>query len=256
MPLVLEADSEKPLSILFIVAHPDDIEFGAAGSVARWVDHGATVTYCIVTNGAAGSNDPNVNPSDLIEQRIAEQREAGRIVGVTDIRFLGHQDGVLEPTIELRRQLTRIIREVKADRVVVMDPTTILVEGEDFNYINHPDHRATGEASLYAIFPSAETRPIFPELLAEGLEPHHVVEVYLTLSSKPNIAVDITPYADQKIQSLLQHRSQLNESVVDMVQGWDRLTGKEVGVEFAETFRVMRFPVNVPAPIAPEPEDS
>ncbi|MBK8021498.1 MAG: PIG-L family deacetylase [Chloroflexi bacterium] len=252
MPIKLEVDAEKPLRILVIVAHPDDIEFGAAGSVARWTDHGATVTYCIVTDGAAGSNDPNVRPADLIKQRQQEQREAAEMAGVHDVRFLGFADGTLEPTMELRRQLTRLIRELKPDRVVIMDPTTILVENEQFDYINHPDHRASGEAALYAVFPSAETRPIFSELLAEALEPHHVTELYFNLTPKPNIAVDITDYADRKIQALLRHRSQLDESVVDMVRSWDKEAGKEVGVEYAEVFRVMRFPVNVPGIIQPE----
>lgn len=252
MALKLEADAEKPLRILVIVAHPDDIEFGAAGSVARWADHGATVIYCIVTDGAAGSNDPNTNLADLVVQRQREQREAARIVGVEDVRFLGFADGMLEPTLDLRRQLTRVIRATKPDRVVIMDPTTILVENEQSDYINHPDHRASGEAALYAVFPSAETRPIFPELLGEGLEPHHVTELYLALTTKPNTAVDVTPYADRKIQALLQHRSQLDESVVDLVRGWDKATGQEAGVEYAEAFRVLRFPVNVPGIIQPE----
>jgi LmbE family N-acetylglucosaminyl deacetylase len=252
MPLKLETDADKPLRILMIVAHPDDIEFGAAGSVARWTEHGATVTYCIVTNGAAGSNDPTVNLKELVERRQNEQKEAGRLVGVEDVRFLGFADGMLEPTLELRRQLTRVIRQIRPDRVVIMDPTTILIENEGFDYINHPDHRATGEASLYAVFPSAETRPIFPELLDEGLEPHHVTELYISLSLAPNTAVDVTPYADRKIQSLLQHRSQLDESVVEMVRAWDSESGKQVGVEYAEVFRVMRFPVNVPGIIQPD----
>jgi LmbE family N-acetylglucosaminyl deacetylase len=115
-----------------------------------------------------------------------------------------------------------------------------LQEGE-LSYINHPDHRATGEGSLYAVFPSAESRPIFPELLEEGLEPHHVNELYLMLGDKPNVAVDISTAMDRKIQALLAHRSQLDESVIDMVRGWDSRSGQELGVEFAEIFRVMRF---------------
>lgn len=244
MPLKLEVDSDKPLKVLVVAAHPDDIEFGAAGSVARWADHGATVTYCIVTNGAAGSNDPNTILEELVERRKSEQWSAARIVGVEDVRFLGFPDGVLEATLDLRRAITRIIRELRPDRVVIMDPTSILIGGEDFDYINHPDHRASGEGALYAVFPSAETRPIFPELLDEGLEPHHVTELYLMLTTRPNLAVDVTPYEDRKIQALLEHRTQLDESVVDMVHRWDSEAGKEIGVEYAEVFHVMRFPVN------------
>ncbi|MDZ4768736.1 MAG: PIG-L deacetylase family protein [Chloroflexota bacterium] len=259
MPLMLEADSDKPIRILIIVAHPDDIEFGAGGSVARWVDKGATVTYCIVTDGAAGSNDPTVTRDDLIARRQTEQRAAAQIVGVYDVRFLGYADGALESTLALRRDLTRIIRQVRPDRVVLMDPTTMLVSTGEFDYINHPDHRAAGEAALYAVFPSAETRPIFPELLDEKLEPHHVTELYLVLSDKPNLAVDVSAYGDRKIESLLQHRSQIGEEVVEMVRGWDARGAAEVaidGVSHAETFRVLRFPVNVPAPIAPDPSEA
>jgi LmbE family N-acetylglucosaminyl deacetylase len=132
-----------------------------------------------------------------------------------------------------------------------MDPTAILLQEAEFSYINHPDHRASGEAALYAVFPSAESRPIFPELLGEGLEPHHVNEIYLMMSDKPNVVVDITPAIDRKIQALLAHRSQLDESVIDMVRGWDSRAGKELGVEYAEIFRVMRFYNEQPPEAAP-----
>ncbi len=239
----LEATLTKPLRILVIVAHQDDIEFGAAGSVARWVDAGATVTYCIVTDGAAGSNEPDVDLVALVQRRQQEQIDAAKIVGVTDVRFLGYPDGVLEPTLPLRRDITRIIRELRPDRVVIMDPTAVLLVSDENNgsYINHPDHRASAEAALYAVFPSAESRPIFPELLAEGYEPHHVNELFMQLTEKPNLAVDVTAVHDRKIQALLTHRSQVGEDAADMVNGFDREAGKEAGVEFAELFRVMRF---------------
>ncbi|MBK8034771.1 MAG: PIG-L family deacetylase [Chloroflexi bacterium] len=237
----LEKPIVAPFKILVIVAHPDDIEFGSAGSVAVWTGAGAEVTYCIVTDGAAGSNDKDVVYNQLVERRQAEQLEAAELVGVKDVVFLGYADGALTPSLELRRDLTRLIRRLRPDRVLIMDPTQVLISGEGFDYINHPDHRATGEASLYAIFPSAETRPIFPELLDEGLEPHHVNEVYLMMSDKPNIAIDVTAVWDKKIQSLLAHRSQVGEDVADMIRRWDEATGKEVGVPLAENYRVMRF---------------
>ena len=237
----LEKPIVAPFKILVIVAHPDDIEFGSAGSVAVWTGAGAEVTYCIVTDGAAGSNDKDVVYNQLVERRQAEQLEAAEIVGVKEVVFLSYPDGALTPSMELRRDLTRLIRRLRPDRVLIMDPTQVLISGEGFDYINHPDHRATGEASLYAIFPSAETRPIFPELLDEGLEPHHVNEVYLMMSDKPNIAIDVTAVWDKKIQSLLAHRSQVGEDVADMIRRWDEATGKEVGVPLAENYRVMRF---------------
>ncbi|MBK8029731.1 MAG: PIG-L family deacetylase [Chloroflexi bacterium] len=237
----LEKPIVAPFKVLVIVAHPDDIEFGSAGSVAVWTAAGAEVIYCIVTDGAAGSNDKDVIYNQLVERRQAEQNEAAQIVGVKEVVFLGYADGALTPSMELRRDLTRLIRKLRPDRVLIMDPTQVLISGEGFDYINHPDHRAAGEASLYAVFPSAETRPIFPELLEEGLEPHHVNELYLMMNDKPNIAIDVTTVWDKKIQSLLAHRSQVGEDVADMIRKWDVATGKEVGVELAESYRVMRF---------------
>ena len=252
MTLALEKPFTAPFTILIIAAHPDDIEFGTAGSVAAWTDAGAQVVYCIVTDGSAGSNDPDVQRDALIERRRDEQMQAAGLVGVSDVRFLGYADGAVQPTIELRRDLTRLIRQVRPQRVVIMDPTSVLVSNAEFDYINHPDHRAVGEASLYAIFPSAETRPIFPELLAEGHEPHHVDEVYLTIASQPNLAVDVSTVWERKIESLLCHRSQLDESVVEMIRAWDGMTGQQVGVQYAEEFRVMRFYRTPPTDVPPD----
>ena len=234
--------------VLVIVAHPDDIEFGTSGTIARWTAEGHQVTYCIVTDGAAGSNKPDENLSELAATRRREQTEAAACVGVTDVRFLGYADGTLEPSMALRRDLTRLIREIKPYRVLLMDPTTIMLEdeGDGGDYINHPDHRASGEAALYAVFPSAETRPIFPELLADGYEPHHVEEVWLMVSVKPNRYVDVSAYIERKIAALLCHKSQVDESGVPMVPTWSSRTGRTLGVEHAESYRVMRFPVPQP----------
>ncbi len=158
-----------------------------------------------MTDGGAGSNEPGADLAALVQQRKAEQLAAAEVIGVHDVRFLGYPDGVLQPTLELRRDLTRLIRQVRPERVVCQDPTTVLLD----SYINHPDHRAAGEATLYAVFPSAGTRPVFPELLAEGLEPHQVKELYLTLTTRPNAHVDISATMDRKIKALLCHRSQV-----------------------------------------------
>lgn len=243
--------------VLVIVAHPDDIEFGMAGTIASWTDAGIAVTFCLVTDGAAGSNDPKTIREELIETRRREQTEAAAIMGVTDVRFLGYADGTLQPTLELRRDLTRMIREVKPQRVVLMDPTTILVQGPfPFDYINHPDHRASGEAALYAVFPSAETRPIFPELLADGFEPHHVNEVWMTIALQNNHYVDIASTYERKRAALLCHKSQLDESSIGFVDEFDKEAGKQIGVERAEAFRVMRFYAAPPTELEPAPENS
>jgi LmbE family N-acetylglucosaminyl deacetylase len=229
-------NSTAPERVLVIVAHPDDIEFGTAGSIARWVNEGAEVTYCVITDGAAGSNEPGVDPAELAERRREEQIRAARTVGVEDVRFLGYSDGLLEPTIELRRELTRLIREVRPERLICQDPTTVFVRGE---YVNHPDHRAAGEAAIYAVFPSAGTRPIFPELLDEGYRPHNVRELYMMLTLQPDIAVDISGTIERKLEALLCHESQVGPDAADRVRGWNAEAGEEVGCGYAEVFRVM-----------------
>jgi LmbE family N-acetylglucosaminyl deacetylase len=229
---------QTPGRILVIVAHADDIEFGAAGGVARWVQEGAQVTYCIVTDNGAGSNDPGVRRLDLVKRREDEQRAAAALVGVTDVRFLGYTDGELEPTLALRRDLARLIREIRPQRVVCQDPTTIFVENW---YINHPDHRAAGEAAVYAVFPSAGTRPIFADLLNEGYEPHDVQELYMMLTDKADTYVDISAHIDLKIEALLCHQSQVGPDVGKMVLEWDAESGKKAGCAYAEEYRVMRF---------------
>ncbi len=228
----------NPEPILVIAAHADDIEFAAAGTIAGWAAAGHPVTYCIVTDGAAGSNEPGIDPAALVRQRQAEQRAAAQALGVQDVRFLGYPDGILQPTLELRRELTRLIRELRPFRVLCQDPTLVFAGN---TYINHPDHRAAGEAALYAVFPSAETRPIFPELLAEGYEPHKVRELYLMFPAAPDLYLDISDRIEQKIASLLCHRSQLGPEVADWVRKWDAEHGAQLGVDYAEAFRVIRF---------------
>lgn len=234
----MEEQSPSPMRILVIAAHPDDIEFGVVGSVARWIDEGAEVTYCIVTDGAAGTEDPNIDPEELAKLRQEEQRSAAAAVGVTDVRFLGYRDGILEPTLEVRHAITRIIREVKPYRVVCHDPTTILVGDR---YVNHPDHRASGEAAAYAVFPSAVVPLIFPELLEDGLEPHRVAELYFILTLQPDTYVDISATIDRKIEALMCHKSQVGPEAGERVRQRNAEWGKEIDCGYAEAFRVMRF---------------
>ncbi len=228
----------NPLRILIIVPHPDDIEFEAAGNITKWVEEGAHITSCIITNGAGGSNDINVDLTKLIHTRHEEQLAAAKVLGVKDVIFLDYPDGALQATLDLRRDLTRIVRKVKPNRVLLHDPTSFwLGHGKVWDYINHPDHRASGEAALYAVFPSAESRPIFPELLAEGYEPHHVNEVYLMTAASPNLKIDISNYIDKKIEAILCHKSQVDESIGPMVRVWDGARGERIGVQYAEYFQ-------------------
>ena len=243
---------DEPYHIVVTAAHHDDIEFGVAGSVAHWIQQeGASVTYVIITDGGAGSNDPAMTRDKLVALRREEQLEAARIVGVTDVRFLDYPDGALQATLDLRRDITRIIRETKPYRIVCQDPTTVFVRSQ---YINHPDHRAAGEATLYAAFPSAETRPVFPELLAEGLEPHKIGELYLNLSLETTHFVDISHTFELKMKALGAHTSQIGagEDFENGARKWiterSRESGSLVGVEFAEFYRVMKFDEERPDP--------
>ena len=226
-----------PQRALVVVAHADDIEFGIGGTVARWTDAGTRVTFCITTDNGSGSNDPATVRAELVALREREQLAAAAILGVEDVRFLGHPDGTLEPTLELRRQLTRLIRELRPEVVATTDP--MMVIAPDDNYINHPDHRATAEATLYATFPSAGTRPIFPELLEEGLEPYNVRYLYLGFSAETSLVVDVTAQWERKIKALLCHKSQVGEEAVGFIRGFSEEVGKRIGVEHGEAFRVI-----------------
>jgi LmbE family N-acetylglucosaminyl deacetylase len=234
-----DTNTTSQLRILGIFAHPDDSEFTCGGAAALWADAGAQITYVIITNGAAGSNDPNQDLAELVRIREAEQRAACAVLGVQQVIFLGYADGALQPTIELRRELTRIIRQIKPDRVITGDPTAVFYGTE---YINHPDHRAAAEAAIYAVFPSAVTRPIFPELLAEGYEPHQVKEVYISGDdAHNNTYIDISPTLERKIEALRCHKSQLDPGDGKWIRDWAAESGKAGNLAFAEGFRVMKL---------------
>jgi LmbE family N-acetylglucosaminyl deacetylase len=191
--------------VLVIAAHPDDVDFGAAGTVARWTDAGVEVVYCIATDGDAGGYDESVPRSEIAPVRRAEQTAAAKQVGVEDLRFLGYPDGRVEATLGLRRDLARVIRQARPQRVVCPSP--------ERNYArlgtSHPDHRAVGSAALDAVYPDARNPFAFPELLAaEGLRPWKVSEVWLSGSPAPNRYVDITSTFGRKIAALRAHGSQ------------------------------------------------
>ncbi|MEQ3549417.1 PIG-L deacetylase family protein [Pseudonocardia nematodicida] len=208
---------------LVIAAHPDDIDFSCSGTVAVWTDAGVDVTYCLVTDGDAGGFDPAVPRSDIAGIRQAEQRKAAAACGVTDVVFLGYPDGRLTVTLELRRDLARVIRQVRPDRVVVPQPVRDLRS----MYGSHPDHTATGEAALCAVYPDARNPWAHPELAAEGLEAHTVPEVWVlggAPDDDPDGArhVDITGTFDRKIAALRAHESQTAHmtDLEDMLGRW------------------------------------
>lgn len=235
----LKEDLYIPQRVVAIVAHADDIEFGMSGTIAKWTANGAAVTYVIVTDSSSGSNEPGADLDALVETRKQEQLRSAQAAGVADVRFLDYKDGVLQPTLELRKELTRIIRERRPQVVMMLDPTTIITH--DGGYINHPDHRAAGEAALYATFPSAETRPIFMDLLEEGLEPHKVNKVYMTLTENPTVVVNITETFEQKMEALRCHASQIGDEAFEMIRKWNQQAGEPFGLMYAETFRVLNL---------------
>lgn len=191
--------------ILAVMAHPDDVDFGAGGTIARWTDEGIEVTYCLVTDGDAGGFDRSVARTDIPEIRRTEQRNAAKAVGVEDVRFLGYPDGRLELTLDLRRDISRVIRQVRPQRVLTQSPERNWVRMP----ASHPDHLTTGEAALRAIYPDSRNPFAFPELLAdEGLEPWEVAEVWVMAHPAPNHHVDVTDTFDRKIAALRAHVSQ------------------------------------------------
>lgn len=191
--------------ILAVMAHPDDADFGAAGTIARWTDEGIEVTYCLVTDGDAGGFDRSVARTDIPEIRRTEQRNAAKAVGVEDVRFLGYPDGRLELTLDLRRDISRVIRQVRPQRVLTQSPERNWARIQ----ASHPDHLTTGEAALRAIYPDSRNPFAFPELLAdESLEPWEVAEVWVMAHPSPNHHVDVTDTFDRKIAALRAHVSQ------------------------------------------------
>ncbi|HEU0115689.1 MAG TPA: PIG-L deacetylase family protein [Thermomicrobiales bacterium] len=229
-----------PKRIAVIFAHPDDAEFICAGTVARWAAEGNHITYVLLTSGDKGSDDQAVTPAQLVATREAEQRAAADILGVADVVFLRYADAMLVPDLDLRRTLTRVIRQVRPDVVICQDPTVRYVGQE---YLNHPDHRAAGEATLDAVYPAARDRLTFPELLAEGLEPHKVREVYLAGSENADVAIDITPYLDVKLAALRAHASQIGWDPSEMVRKWahEEATRFPGSGDYVEAFKYFKL---------------
>jgi LmbE family N-acetylglucosaminyl deacetylase len=226
--------------VLSIHAHPDDQEFTVAGTLAKWARAGSHVVTVCVTSGGAGSNQytpPAMTRDALVPIREAEQRAACRVLGIAEVVFLGYPDGMLEPSIALRRDLTRVIRRYRPDAIVCSDPT---VRFYGSTYVNHPDHRAAADAALDAAFPSAETRLIFPELLDEGLEPHHVSALYIHGARRADTWVDIAATLDLKLAALREHKSQMGQwDPGPMLAQWAREQGRRRGLKAAESYRRM-----------------
>lgn len=222
---------------MVIVAHPDDIEFGSAGTVAAWVKGGAEVCYVLCTSGDVGIAEAGMTKAQAAAIREAEQTAAAASVGVKDVVYLREPDGMLENSIDLRRKLVREIRRFRPEAVICMDPTVMWV-GD--GYINHPDHRAAGTAAVDAIFPAAGQPNLFEELAAEGLRAHKPRKVFVTSFRQGEVAVDITDTIDLKLSALRQHVSQMKGwDPEPRVREWNSMAAAGTGAAYAERFRVV-----------------
>jgi LmbE family N-acetylglucosaminyl deacetylase len=200
---------ENPQKVLVILAHPDDPEFFCGATTARWVKAGHQVSYCVITCGDKGTKDLLIGSPELCNIRQAEQRSAAKVLGVDEIKFLNYPDGYLVPDLNLRRDITRVIRTVRPDILVTCDPQTLFTQNGS---LNHPDHRAAGQATLDAVFPAARDHLNFVELWKdEKLEPHIVREVWVAGTLQPDVTLDVTDTWEVKLKALFEHKSQIGE---------------------------------------------
>jgi LmbE family N-acetylglucosaminyl deacetylase len=239
-PLTVGAGIEGTGRILVVTAHPDDVDFGAAGSVAVWTEGGVDVAYCIVTDGDAGGSDLTMPRDEMAKIRREEQLAAAGEVGVTDVTFLGFPDGRLVSDLELRKAITAVIRRFRPDRVVAQSPE----RNWGRIYASHPDHLAAGEAAVCAVYPDARNPFAFPELLAEGLEPHVVPEMWIMATERADRVVDATGAYPRKLAALRSHRSQVGEGehLDGLLRGWMGGTALAAGLpegSLAEAFHVV-----------------
>ena len=215
---------------LVIAAHPDDADFGAAGTAFLWTRAGWEFFYLVCTDGSKGSDDESITPAQLVETRRQEQRDAAKVLGVKDVFFLDYVDGELTQSRRFLGDVVRAIREVRPDAVFTHDPEAVIVRD---SFINHSDHRITGLTAIDAVYPAARDRLNFPEHVAAGLAPHKVRQVYIWGSERANFEVDITEVIDVKLQALAAHGSQFGEDFVrTLLERWRTPEGR-----YVESFR-------------------
>jgi LmbE family N-acetylglucosaminyl deacetylase len=219
-----------PRRALVIAAHPDDADFGTAGTAHLWTAGGWEFYYLVCTNGAKGSDDESMQPYELIRLRREEQRAAARVLGVKDVFFLDYEDGELTPSRPFLGDVVRCIRQVRPHAVFTHDPEAVIVRD---SFVNHADHRATGLTAVDAVYPAARDRLNFPEQVAEGLQPHKVKAIYIWGSERANFDVDITAAIDKKVEALRCHESQFDDGFIEMIQErWKTPEGR-----YVESFR-------------------
>lgn len=234
-------DEDQIERVLVVTAHPDDLDFGAAGTIATWTDRGVAVSYCICTDGDAGGFDPAVPRSEIPTIRQGEQRAAAEVLGVTDVHFLGYPDGRLTSSIELRRDISRVIRQVRPQRLLCQSPE----RNYQRIYASHPDHLAAGEAALCAAYPDAQNPFAHPELAAEGHEAWNVPETWIMASTISDHVVDITDKVERKLDALRAHASQtehMGDELDKRIREWNGEVAARAGLpegRLAETFQIV-----------------
>lgn len=233
---------ETPRKVMGVFAHPDDAEFFAGGTFVKWANDGADITFVLATSGDKGSSDPEMTSEKLATIREEETRNAANVIGVNDVVFLRYTDGELFPNLELRRDITRMIRIKKPDVIVTLDPTRFWYGTRS---INHPDHRAIGAATLESVFPTARDRLNFIELERdEGLEPHKCLTVYIAGAEEPTMTVDVTGCIDTQIKALIEHKSQIKEPDELYKRIFERSLDSDAPPEYPrniERFRVIQL---------------
>lgn len=222
-----------------MAAHPDDLDFGASGTIAKWIKQGAICYYLICTSGGKGSDDPKMTEKKLAKIRRQEQINAGKILGLKNVFFLKHKDAELVADLDLKREIVGYIRKLRPEIVVASNPT--FVYSSSYGFINHTDHRAAGQATIDAVYPMARDRLTFPEHEKQGLLPHKVKTLYLVSFQDPEEIIDISETIDLKIRALRAHKSQVSQDAISYIKDRSKLLGKRKGYRFAEGFIVINI---------------
>ena len=227
---------------MVVIAHADDAEYGCSGTVAKLCAEGWDMTYVLCTDGSKGSSDREISEKELSKARRVEQINAGKVIGLRDVAFLGYSDSYLEPTLSLRKDIAREIRRYKPDVVICQYPLRTLDGGWG---VGHPDHLAAGEAALAAVFPTARDHMTFPELLEEGFEPHKVAEVWIMGHPEPDVFIDVTDHVETAVKALAEHKSQTGgrpyEEMLPRMKEWRRRGSVGRGMLYSESFKRISF---------------
>jgi len=231
-----------PQNVLVVLAHPDDPEFFCGATLARWADAGHQIDYCLLCCGNKGWNEatpPDMTPEALCALRLQEQEAAARIIGVRSVEFLDHEDGYLVPDLALRREVVRQIRAKRPDILVTCDPQNLFATYG----LNHPDHRAAGQAVLDAVFPAGGNPFYFPDLLEAGLQPHTPREVWISLTNQPDVTLDITEFWERRLNAVLQHKSQIPDvpKLVDRLRSRHTNDSTPENPRYEDRFKVVRY---------------